>query len=146
MSVEFNATTTPRNVTLSFCVGKELVRLVIPHCGRDVPVVRNNVALVARLLSVTSLEATNINCGGCTSDFNKSLDKNLNRKARARCPFSLSPVKVEKVAAQTIFSVVWRIDMFCILQIILARLSGLLDERWVQSKHFLKSVGTCCAY
>ena len=88
--------------------------------------------------------ATVISCGGCTSDFFKSLDKNPSRNARVHYPFNLSPVQPDKLMHKPSFSVMWKIDMFCMLRTSLVRRSGLLHERYVQSRQLLRKVSFCC--
>ena len=66
-SVEFSVLTTPRKVSVSFWEGNEFVTMVIAHYGTDVFVIKSNVALIARLLSVTSINATTISSGGSSS-------------------------------------------------------------------------------
>ena len=64
------------------------------------PVVKSNVTLIARLLSVasiTSLDAITLSWGRCSSDFIISLDKSPNRESEVQCLFSLSFVQVEKL-------------------------------------------------
>ena len=88
LSVDFSATTTPRSLSFSFWEGKEIVKMVIAPSGRDVPVVKSNLALAARLMSILFLEATINSCAGCSSDFIKSLDKSPTRNAGIQYSFS----------------------------------------------------------
>ena len=143
-SVEFTNATTHGNVSVSFWEGKQLVKTVVAHCGRDNSVVKSNVAVIARLLSVVSMDDTIISCGGCSSDPIKALFKSPNRKAGVQYPLGLSRVQMEMLMHKPNFSVMRRISMFSILRTVIERLSGLLDERWLQSTQFLKKVCKCC--
>ena len=115
--------------------------MALTHCGRDVPVVKGNVSMVGQLLSVVSKGPTIVCCGGADSDFIKALDKDPTRKAGVQYPFCLSPVQVEKLMHKPSFSVMGTIDMFSMLSTLLVRLSGMLDEPWVQSTRYLRKVG-----
>ena len=55
-------------------------------------------------------------------------------------PFSLNPVQVEKLMHKPSFSVMGKIDMFSMLRTLVVRLSGMLDEPWVQSFRYLRKV------
>ena len=139
-SLEFDSTSTRRNLSVSFWEGKELVTIAIAHCGRDVPVVKSNVALTAQLLGAISTEPRIICCGGSSLDFIKALDKAPSQKAGVQYPFSFSPMHVEKLMHKPSFSVMGKIDMFAMLRTLLVRLVGLLDERWAQSTQFFRKV------
>ena len=139
-SLEFESTTTRRNLSVSFWEGKELVTITIAHCGRDVPVVKSNVLLSSQLLSAISTEPRIICCGGSSLDFIKALDKTPSQKAGVQYPFSLSPMHVEKLMHKPSFSVMGKIDMFSMLRTLLIRLVGLLDERWTQSTQYFREV------
>ena len=115
--------------------------MALTHCGRDVPVVKGNVAMVGQLLSVVSTDPTIVCCGGADSDFNKALEKDPTRKAGVQYPFSLNPVQVGKLMHKPSFSVMGKIDMFSMLRTLLVRLFGMLDEPWVQSTRYLRKVG-----
>ena len=54
--LEFQSTTTRRNLSMTFWEGGELVTMTIAHCGRDVPVGKSNVFLSSQLLSAVSTE------------------------------------------------------------------------------------------
>ena len=99
--VEFSAATTRQNVSVSFWEGTKLVTKVVPRCGRDVLVVKSNVDLIARLLCVISMVATNISCGGCSSFLINSLDKNP--KSQSSVSIKLEPCASGKVDARTQF-------------------------------------------
>ena len=139
-SLEFESTTTRRNLSVSFWKGKELVTMTIAHCGRDVPVVKSNVLLISQLLSAISTEPRIICCGGSSLDFIKALDKVPSQKAGVQYPFSLSPMHVEKLMHKPSFSVMGNINMFSMMRTLLIRLSGLLDERWTQSSQYFQKV------
>ena len=55
-------------------------------------------------------------------------------------PFTLSSVEVEKLISKPSFSVMGEIDIFSMLKALLVRLSGMLDEPWVQSTRLLRKV------
>ena len=78
---------------------------------------------------------------GADSNFIKALDRDPTRKAGVQYPFCLSPVQVEKLMHKPSFSVMGKIDMFSMLRTLLVRLSGMLDEPWVQSTRYLRKVG-----
>ena len=80
-------------------------------------------------------------CGGADSDFIKALDRDPTRKAGVQYPFCLSPVQVEKLMHKPSFSVMGKIDVFSMLRTLLVRLSGMLDEPWLQSTPHLRKVG-----
>ena len=133
-----SATTTCRKLGVSLWEGKETMTMVVARCGREVSVIRSNMAPVALLLGTVSMDATIISCWGCMLDFFKSLDKSPTRKTGSQNLFSLSPVQVEKRMHKASFSVLGRINMFSMLRTLLVRLSGKLNECWVQSTQFLK--------
>ena len=139
-SLEFESTTTRRNLSVSFWEGKELVTITISHCGRDIPVVKSNVLLSSQLLSAISTKPRIICCGGSSLDFIKALDKAPSLKAGVQYPFSLSPMHVEKLMHKPSFSVMGKIDMFSMLRTLLIRLVGLLDERWTHSTQYFRKV------
>ena len=139
-SLEFESTTTWRNLSMTFWEGKELATMTIAHCGRDVPVVKSIVVLSSKLLSAVSTEPRIICCGGSILEFIKALDKAPLQKAGIQYPFSLSPVHIEKLMHKPSFSVMGKIDKLSMLRILLIRLSGLLDERWTQSTQFFRKV------
>ena len=128
-SLEFENTTTQRNLSLSFWEGKELVTMIIAHCGRDVPVVKSIVLLSSQLLKAVSTEPCIICCGGSGLKFIKALDKAPPQKAGIQYSFSLSRVHIEKLMHKPSLSVMGKIDMFSMLRTLLIRLCGLLDER-----------------
>ena len=139
-SLEFQSTTTRRNLSITFWEGRELVTMTIAHCGRDVPVMKSTVLLCSQLLSAVSTELRIICCGGSSLEFIKALDTAPSQKAGIQYPFSLSPMHVEKLMHQPSFSVMGKIDMFSMLRTLLIRLSGLLDERWTQSTKYFRKV------
>ena len=79
--------------------------------------------------------------GGADSDFIEALDRDPTRKAGVQYLFCLSPVQVEKLLHKPSFSVMGKIDMFSMLRTLPVRLSGMLDEPWVQSTRYLRKVG-----
>ena len=89
-SLEFQSTTTRRNLSITFWEGRELVTLTIAHCGRDVPVMKSTVSLCSQLLSAVSTEPRFICCGGSSLEFIKALDKAPSQKAGIQYPFCLS--------------------------------------------------------
>ena len=88
--------------------------------------------LVTQQLSVVA--------GGSNADFVKVLDKNPGRKAGVQYPFALAPVQIERLLHKPSFSVMGRFDMCSMLRVLLLRLNGLLDERWVQSTQYFRIV------
>ena len=97
--------------------------------------------MVGQLLCVVSMGPTFVCCGGADSDFIKALDRDPTRKAGVQFAFVLNLVQVEKLMHKPSFSVMEKIDMFSMLRTLLVRLSGLLDEPWVQSTRYLRKVG-----
>ena len=137
--LEFQSTTTRRNLSISFWEGRELVTMTIAHCGRDVPVMKSTDLLSSELLSAVSTEPRIVCCSGSGLEFIKALDKAPSQKASIQNPFSLSPMHVEKLMHKPSFSVMGKIALFSMLQTLLIRLAALLDERWTQStQHFRK--------
>ena len=139
-SLEFQSTTTRRNLSVTFWEGRELVTMTIAHCGRDVPVMKSTVLLCSQLLSAVSTEPRILCCGGSSLEFIKALDKAPSQKTGIQYPFSLCPMHVEKLMHNPSFSVTGKIDMFSMLRTLLIRLSGLLDERWTQSTQYFWKV------
>ena len=139
-SLEFQSTTTRRNLSITFWEGRELVTMIIARCGRDVPVMKSTVSLCSQLLSAVSTEPRNICCGGSSLEFIKALYKAPSQKAGIQYPFSLSPMHVEKLMHEPSFSGMGKTDMFSMLRTLLIRLSGLLDERWTQSTQYFRKV------
>ena len=80
-SLEFQSTTTRRNLSNTFWEGRELVTMTIAHCGRDIPVMKSTVSLCSQLLSAVSTEPRIICCGGSSLEFIKALDKAPSQKA-----------------------------------------------------------------
>ena len=115
--------------------------MALTHCSRDVPVVKGNVSLIGQVLSVVSAVPTIVCCGGADSDFIKALDRDPTRKAGVQYPFNLNPVQAEKLMHKFSFSVMGKIELFSMLRTLLVRLSGMLDEPWVQSTRYLRKVG-----
>ena len=140
-SLELKSLAVRRSLSLCFWEGKNLVMMALTHCSRDVPVVKGNLAMVGQLLSVVSTDPTIVCCGGADSYFFKALDRDPTRKAGVQYPFCLSPVQVEKLMHKPNFSVLGKIDMFSLLRTLLVRLSGMLDEPWVQTTRCLRKVG-----
>ena len=141
LSLESKSSAVRRSLSLFFWEGKNLVMMALTHCRRDVPVVKGNVSMVGQLLSVVSMGPTIVCCGGADSDFIKALDKDPTRKAGVQYPLCLSPVQVEKLMHKPSFGVTGKIDMFSMLRTLLVRLSGMLDEPWMQSTQYLRKVG-----
>ena len=141
LSLEFKSSAVRRSLILCFWEGKHLVMMALTHSSGDVPVVKGNVSIVGQLLSVVSANPTIVCCGCADSDFIKALDRDPTRKAGVQYPFCLSPVQVEKLMHKPNFSVMGKIDMFSMLRTLLVRLSGMLDEPWVQSTRLLQKVG-----
>ena len=141
LSLEFKSSAVRRSLSLCFWEGKNLVMMALTQCSRDVPMLKGNVSMVGQLLSVASTDPTMVCCGGADSDFIKALDRDPTRKAGVQYPFCLSPVQVEKLMHKPSFSVMGKIDMFSMLRTLLVRLSGMLDELWVQSTRYLRKVG-----
>ena len=133
LSLECKSSAVRRSLSLCFWEGKNLVMMALTHCGRDVPVVKVNVSMVGQLLSVVSRGPTIVCCGGADSDFIKALDKHPTWKTGVQYHFSLNLVQIEKLMHKPSFSVMGKIDMFFMLRTLLVRLSGMLDEPWVQS-------------
>ena len=118
-SLEFQSTTTRRNLSMTFWEGRKLVTRTVAHCahcGRGVFVVKSNVLLSSQL------------------------DKAPSQKPGIQYPFNLSPMHVEKLMHEPSFSVMGKIDMFSMLRTLLIRLAGLLDERWTQSTQYFQKV------
>ena len=88
-----------------------------------------------------STDPTIVCCGGADSNFIKAPDRDPTRKAGVQYPICLDPVQVEKLMQKPSFSVMEKIDMFSMLRTLLVRLSGMLDEPWVQSTGYLRKVG-----
>ena len=139
-SLEFTITNVHRGLIICFWEGKELVTVTIAHCGRDVPAVRSCVLLCSKVLSVVTLEPTIICCVDGSAVFIKALDKTPSHKSGIQCPFSLLPLKVEKLRHKPSFGVMGKIDMFPVVRTLLVRLSGLLDEKWAQSTQYFRKV------
>ena len=135
-SLEVESTTTRWNLSLTFWEGKELVTIIIAHCGRDVSVAKKTVLLSSQLLSAVSTKPRIICCGGSSLEVIKALDKAPSQKTGIQYPFSVSLVHIEKPS----FSVIGKIDMFLMFRTLLIRLSGLLDERWAQSTQYFRKV------
>ena len=140
-SLELKSLAVRRSLSLCFWEGKNIVMMVLTHCSRDVPVVQGYVSMVDQLLSVVSTDPTIVCCGGADSDFVKALDRDPTRKAGVQYPFCLSPLQVEKLMHKPSFSVMGKIGMFSMLRTLLVRLSGMLDEPWVQSTRYSRNVG-----
>ena len=140
-SLELKSLAVRRSLSLCFWEGKNLVMMVLTHCSRDVPVVQGNVSMVGHLLSVVSTALTIVCCGGVDSHFIKAPVRDTTRKAGLQYPFCLSSVQVEKLMHKPSFKVMGKIDMFLMLRTLLVRLSGMLDEPWVQSTRYLRKVG-----
>ena len=132
-SLELTTTSVPRNLSISFWEGKDLLTMVIAQCGGEVPFVKSSVLLCSQLLSAFSLEPTIICCAGGSADFIKALDKAPNQKAGLQYPFILLALQVQKLMHKPSFSEMGKIDMFSMVRNLLVRLSGLLDEKWTQS-------------
>ena len=89
------------------------------------------------------MEDNNNGREGWSLDSKKSFEKSPNRKARVHYPLTSSPVQVEKLVHKPSWSVMGRIDIISMLRTWPVRLSGVLDELWVQSTQILKEVSTC---
>ena len=135
-SIEFSVGSHRRTLSVGFWEGKRFVCMPMLHCGRDVPTTKSYIDLVSRLLSAISGDATLICCGGSNADFVKVLHKSPGRKACAQYLFALAPVQFERLLHKPSFSVMGRIDMCSMLRALVLRLSGLPDERWVQSTQY----------
>ena len=129
-----------RKLSISFWEGKDLITMTIAHCGRDVPSVKNNVVLCSQILNAVSLEPTIICCASGSADFIKALDKAPSQIAGSEYPFKLLPLQMEKVMHKPRFSVMGKMNKFSIVQTLLLRLSGLLDEKWAQSTQYFCKV------
>ena len=141
LSLEFKSSAVRRSLSLCFWEGKNLVMMGLTRCSRDVPVVKGNVSMVGQLLSVVSTDPKIVCRAGADSDFIKALDRDPTRKAAVQYPFCLNSEQVEKLMQKPSFSVLGKIDMFSMLRTLLVRLSGMLDEPWVQSTRYLRKVG-----
>ena len=141
LSLEFKSSTVRRSLSLCFWEGKNLVMMALTHCSGDIPVVKGNVSMVGQLLSVVWTDPTIVCCGGGVSDSIKALDRDPTRKAGVQYPFCLKSVQVENLMHKPSFSVMGKIDMFSMLRTLLVRLSGMLDESWVQSTRYMRKVG-----
>ena len=139
-SLEFQITTTRRNLSITFWEGRELVTMNIVHCGRHAPFIKSTVSLCSQLLSAVSTEPRNICCGGSRLEFIKALDKAPSQKAGIQYPFSLSPMHVEMLMHKPSLSVMGKIDMFSMLRTLLIPLFGLLVERWTKSTQYFRKV------
>ena len=137
LSFEFKNSAVRRSLNF---MGGNLVMMAITHCSRDVSVVKGNVSMVGQLLSVVSTGPTLVSCGGADSDFITAFDRDTTRKAGVQYPFDLNPVQVEKLMHKPSFNDMGKIDMFSMLRTLLVRLSGMLDEPWVQSTRYLRKV------
>ena len=133
-SLEFTTTNVRREPKICFWEGKELVTMVIDHCGRD-PVVRSCVLPCSHVLSAVSLEPIITCCAGGSADFIKTLNK-----VGLQYAFVLVPLQVENLMLKPSFSVMGKIDMFSMVRTLLVRLSGLLDESWTQSTKYFRKV------
>ena len=86
------------------------------------------------------MEPTLICCAGGSADFIKALDKSPSQKAGIQYPYNLSPLQIEKLMHKPSFSVMGRIDMFSMVQALLVKLFGLLDEKWTHSTQYFRKV------
>ena len=145
LSLEFKRSAVRRSSSLCFWEGKNLVMMALTHCSRDVPVVKGNMSLVAQLLSLVSTGPTFVCCGGPDSDFIKTLDRDPTRKAGVQYLFIMSSFQVGKLMHKTSFSVMRKIGMFSMLKTLVVRVSGMLDEPWVQSTRYSEKVGFIAA-
>ena len=125
-SVEFAVDSQSRTFSIGFWEGKQFVCLLIVLCGRYVSRTKGYFALMTRLLSAISSDATVIFCGGSDADFVKVLDKKLGRKAGLQYPFTLILLQFERLFDKPSFSVTGSIDMRSMLRSLLLRLKGLL--------------------
>ena len=141
LSLEFKSSAVRRSLSLCFSEGKNLVMMALTHCGRGVPVVKGNVSMAGQLLSVVSMSPTIVCCGGADNGFIKALDRDPTRKAGVQYPFCLNPVQVEKLMHKPSFTVMGKMNIFLMLRTLLVRLSGILDEPWVQLTRYLRKVG-----
>ena len=139
-SVEFSVGSHRRTLSVGFWEGRRFLCLPMLHCGRDVPPTKSYIDLVSRLLSAISGDPTIICCGGSNADFVKVLDKSPGLKAVVQYPIALAPVQNKRLLHKPSFSVMGRIDMCSMLRALLLRLNGLLDERWVQSTQYFRTV------
>ena len=115
-----------------------MINLTIAHCGRDVPSVKIIVLLCSQVLSAVSLEPTIFCWVGGNADFIKALYKAPSQKTGLRYPFNLLSLQIEKLMQKPSFSVMGKIDIFWMRRTLLVRLSGLLDEKRVQSLQFFR--------
>ena len=136
LSLEFRSSANCRSLSLCFLEGKNLVT----QCSRDNLVVKGNVSRVVQLLGVVSTGPTIVCCESADIDFIKTLDRHPTRKAGVHYFFTLSSTQVETLMQKPSFSVMGKIDMLSMLRTLLVRLSGKLDEPWLQSTRFLRKV------
>ena len=126
-----------RGVGFGFLEGKQFVCLPIVHCGRADYVAKSYVDLTFGVLSAVSGDANLIRCDGVNADFVQALEWSSCQKAGSQSPLSLITVLLERLLHRRIFSEMGKINKFSML--LLLRLNGLLDERWVQpTQHFRK--------
>ena len=139
-SLEFTTTSVRRKPSISFWEGKDLISVTIAQSGRDVPSVKSSVLLCSQVLSAISLETTVVCCAGESADFITALDKAPNQEAGLQYPINLLPLQIENVMHKPSFSVMGKIDMFSVVRTLIARLSGLLDDKWAQSTQYFRKV------
>ena len=128
-SLEFVTTNSQRSWSMSFWEGKELVTMLIAHCGRDVSAVKSYFLLSSQVPIAVSTKHCIMCCEGSSLEFIKGLDNFPSQKADIQYPFSLSPLHVEKFMHKRSFTVMGKIDMFSKLRTLMIRLPELLDER-----------------
>ena len=111
-------------------------------CGRDDSLANRYLHLTSRLLSVAFCNRTNICCRGANSVILEALHRSPGWKAGFHYLFNLIPMQFERRLLKPNFNVTERIDMLAMLRTLLIRLSGLLDERCVQSTQYFREVCT----
>ena len=94
--------------------------------------------LISQLQAAISVKPKIISRGGCIADVLKALDRYPVRQGGIQYPFSSERVDIKKLLCGAIFDALGGIDMFSLLQTLLVRLTGILDEKWMHATVLLR--------
>ena len=140
MSLVFTIERKTREMGICLWDGSQLVDVCIMRCGKDMPLVKDQLGMVSKLLGATFEEPDIVSCGCVGVDVSKTLEKMLSSKVGLHYPFSIHALQIEKPLRKPSYSAMGRIDLLAVQKLLLLPLSVCWDFNWMLSTQFFCKV------
>ena len=107
---------------------RSLVDVEIARLPRDVSVVTGKLTLIAQKHSAVCVTPQIVSCSACNAEILKTLNQDPNRLWGFWYAFSSERLEVKKLVCGPSCDALGGIDMFSLLQTLIGRLTGAVDE------------------